>query len=45
MEILFVILGFCFLFAIGYSVGAIIFYPVYVALGGKKNIRDYIKNL
>ena len=45
MEFLLVILGICLFFGIGYPVGAILLYPVYVALGGKRNIQDYIKNL
>ena len=45
MEFLFVILGVCLFFGIGYPVGAILLYPIYKALGGKKNLREYIKNL
>ena len=29
----------------GYPVVAILLYPIYTALGGKKNLREYIKNL
>ena len=45
MEFLFVILGICLFFGIGYPVGAILLYPLYTAFGGKKNLREYIKNL
>ena len=45
MEFLFVILGICLFFGIGYPVGAILLYPIYTALGGKKSLREYIKNL
>ena len=45
MEFLFVILGICLFFGIGYPVGAILLYPLYTAIGGKKNLREYIKNL
>ena len=45
MEFLFVILGICLFFGIGYPVGAILLYPIYTDLGGKKNLREYIKNL
>ena len=45
MEFLFIILGICLFFGIGYPVGAILLYPIYKALGGKKNLREYIKNL
>lgn len=45
MEILFVILGICFLFGIGYPICAILLYPIYTALGGKKKLNEYIKNL
>ena len=45
MEFLLVILGICLFFGIGYPVGAILLYPIYKALGGKKKLNDYIKNL
>ena len=45
MEFLFIILGICLFFGIGYPVGAILLYPIYKALGGKKKLNDYIKNL
>ena len=45
MEFLFVILGICLFFGIGYPVGAILLYPIYKALGGKKKLNEYIKNL
>ena len=45
MEFLAAILCICLFFGIGYPVGAILLYPIYTALGGKKNLREYIKNL
>ena len=45
MEFLLVILSICLFFGIGYPIVAIILYPIYTALGGKKNLREYIKNL
>lgn len=45
MEFLTAILCICLFFGIGYPVGAIILYPIYTTLGGKKNLREYIKNL
>lgn len=45
MEFLTAILCICLFFGIGYPVGAIILYPLYTALGGNKNLREYIKNL
>ena len=45
MEFLIAILSICFLFGVGYPICAILLYPIYTALGGKKNLREYIKNL
>ena len=45
MEFLTLILCICLFFGIGYPVGAILIYPLYIALGGKKNLHEYIKNL
>lgn len=45
MEFLTLILSICLFFGIGYPVVAILLYPIYTALGGKKNLREYIKNL
>ena len=45
MEFLIAILGICFLLGVGYPICAILLYPIYTALGGKKNLREYIKNL
>lgn len=45
MEFLTLILCICLFFGIGYPAAAIILYPIYTALGGKKNLREYIKNL
>ena len=45
MEFLTFILCICLFFGIGYPVIAILLYPIYAALGGKKNLREYIKNL
>ena len=45
MEFLTAILCICLFFGIGYPVGAILLYPIYTDLGGKKNLREYIKNL
>ena len=45
MEFLTLILCICLFFGIGYPVAAILLYPIYTALGGKKNLREYIKNL
>ena len=45
MEFLTLILCICLFFGIGYPVGAILLYPIYTAFGGKKNLREYIKNL
>ena len=43
MEILFVILGICFLFEIGYHICAILLYPIYTALGVRKNLTSISK--
>ena len=45
MEFLLVILGICLFLGIGYPVGAILLYPLYTALGGKKKLNEYINNL
>ena len=45
MEFLIAILCICLFFGIGYPIFAILLYPLYTALGGKKNLREYIKNL
>lgn len=45
MEFLIAILIICLFFGIGYPICAILLYPIYTALGGKKNLREYIKNL
>ena len=45
MEFLLAILGICFLFGIGYPVVAILLSPIYTAMGGKRTLREYIKNL
>lgn len=45
MEFLTVILCICLLFGIGYPVCAILLYPLYTALGGKKKLDEYIKSL
>lgn len=45
MEFLTAILCICLFFGIGYPVGAILIYPLYIALGGKENLHEYIKNL
>ena len=45
MEFLAAILCICLFFGIGYPVGAILLYPIYTALGGKKKLNEYIKNL
>ena len=45
MEFLTLILCICLFFGIGYPVVAILLYPLYTAIGGKKNLREYIKNL
>ena len=45
MEFLMAILGICFLLGVGYPIFAILLYPLYTALGGKKNLKEYIKNL
>ena len=45
MEFLLVILGICLFLGIGYPICAIILYPIYTALGGKKKLNDYIENL
>ena len=45
MEFLAAILCICLFFGIGYPVGAILLYPLYIALGGKKKLNEYIKNL
>ena len=45
MEFLAAILCICLFFGIGYPVGAILLYPIYTALGGKKKLNEYINNL
>ena len=45
MEFLLVILSICLFFGIGYPIFAILLYPIYTALGGKKKLNEYIKNL
>ena len=45
MEFLAAILCICLFFGIGYPVGAILLYPLYTALGGKKKLNEYINNL
>ena len=45
MEFLAAILCICLFFGIGYPVGAILLYPLYIALGGKKKLNEYINNL
>ena len=45
MEFLIAILCICLFFGIGYPVGAILLYPIYAALGGKKKLNEYINNL
>ena len=45
MEFLIAILCICLFFGIGYPVGAILLYPLYIALGGKKKFNEYINNL
>ena len=45
MEFLTAILCICLFFGIVYPVGAILLYPLYTAMGGKKTINEYIKNL
>lgn len=45
IEILLVIFGICFLFVVVYPICAILLYPIYTALCGKKKINEYIKKL
>ena len=45
MEFLTAILCICLFFRIGYPVGAILLYPLYTAMGGKKKLNEYINNL
>lgn len=45
MEFLIAILCICLFLGIGYPVGAILLYPLYTAMGGKKTINEYINNL
>lgn len=45
MEFLIAILIICLFFGIGYPVVAILLYPIYTALGGKRNLKEYLKNL
>ena len=45
MGFLLVILCICLFFGIGYPVVAILLYPLYTVMGGKKTINEYIKNL
>ena len=45
MEFLTAILCICLFFGIGYPVGAILLYPLYTAMGGKKKLNKYINDL
>ena len=37
--------GVCFTFGIVYPLIAILFYPIYRYMGGKKNFKEYVKGL
>ena len=45
MCLLIVAGGMCFIFGIVYPLMAILFYPIYKYMGGKKNFKEYMKDL
>ena len=39
------IFGFMFILSVGYPLMMLAFYPIYRYLGGKKNLKKYMKSL